>query len=113
MWALTCAPTNATAALESRAMGVTRDHLYEQVWARPVRTVAAEYGVSSAALARICKRLNVPRPPRGYWAELKWGKPVVLRPPLPEARAGDQLEWIHDGEQPRLQLPARRSVKEA
>ena len=45
-----------------------RTRLYEEVWARPVRTVARGYGVSDVALAKICKRLQVPLPGRGYWA---------------------------------------------
>ena len=45
-----------------------RERLYEQVWARPVRTVAKDYGVSGVALAKVCKRLRVPLPGRGYWA---------------------------------------------
>ena len=46
---------------------VTREALYEEVWSEPMTTVAARYGVSGSLLARVCSRLNVPRPPRGYW----------------------------------------------
>ena len=59
--------------------------------------VAAGYGVSSSFLARVCERLNVPRPPRGYWAQLAVGK-TRRKPKLPEARPGDELEWSRDGE---------------
>ncbi|HPA80588.1 MAG TPA: hypothetical protein PLS95_07210 [Thermoanaerobaculales bacterium] len=37
-------------------MGVTREKLYEEVWAEPMTTVAARYGVSSNFLARVCER---------------------------------------------------------
>lgn len=47
-------------------MAVTRETLYEEVWAEPMTKVAARYGVSSSFLARVCERLNVPRPSRGY-----------------------------------------------
>ena len=49
-------------------MPITRDHLYEQVWAKPMLAVAKDYEVSANYLARVCASLNVPWPPRGYWA---------------------------------------------
>lgn len=86
---------------------VTREQLYAEVWAEPMTKVAARYGVSSSYLARVCERLNVPRPARGYWAQLEVGK-VVPRPSLPDARPGDELEWSRDGEPRR----ARRALPE-
>jgi hypothetical protein len=68
--------------------GPNRQALYDQVWAEPMTTVAARYGVSSSFLARVCERLNVPRPARGYWAQLAVGR-APATPPLPEARPGD------------------------
>ncbi|WP_224984220.1 hypothetical protein [Geomonas agri] len=54
--------------------------------------VAERYDVSGSFLARICTRLRVPRPARGYWAMLAAGK--KMKPvPLPEAKPGDELEW--------------------
>ena len=69
------------------SMAVTRDELYEQVWAEPMTTVAGRYHVSSSFMARVCARLNVPRPPRGYWAKRKVGL-SVKQSALPEARSG-------------------------
>lgn len=60
----------------------TREELYELVWARPSEQVAAELGVSGAALAKRCAALNVPKPPRGYWAKRVAGQ-KVKKPPLP------------------------------
>jgi len=54
--------------------------------------VAKDYEVSANYLARVCASLNVPWPPRGYWAKVAAGhKPP--QPALPPARPGDQLEW--------------------
>ncbi|KIH76249.1 hypothetical protein SAMN05660860_00136 [Geoalkalibacter ferrihydriticus] len=78
-------------------MAITRENLYEEVWAEPMITVAKRYNVSSSFLARVCKRMNVPRPARGYWAKLAVGK-TSKQPPLPEAQPGDELEWSRDGE---------------
>jgi hypothetical protein len=53
-------------------------------------------------MARVCAVLNVPRPERGYWAKLEFGK-APARPELPEVCPGDQLFWSQDGD-----LPAAR-----
>lgn len=53
-----------------------REELYEQVWEHPIREVAKNYGISDVALAKICKKLDVPRPGRGYWARIAAGKSV-------------------------------------
>jgi len=63
-----------------------REKLYQEVWAEPVRVVAKRYGVSDVYLARICRKLSVPLPGRGYCAKPKERRPP--RPPLPE------LEWL-------------------
>lgn len=77
-------------------MRVTREKLYEEVWAEPMTTVAARYKVSSSFLARVCERLKLPRPSRGYWARLEVGR-ASPRPDLPEAQLGDDLEWSQEG----------------
>ncbi|OPX85747.1 hypothetical protein [Pelotomaculum sp. PtaB.Bin117] len=59
-----------------------REKLYEEVWAKPVVDVAVQYGVSDVAIHKICKSLNVPVPPRGYWAKLRAGE-KLNKPPLP------------------------------
>ena len=59
-----------------------RDKLYEEVWSEPVTAVAKRYGVSDVAIHKACKRLQVPVPPRGYWAKLSAGQSVA-REPLP------------------------------
>lgn len=62
-----------------------RETLYEEVWQAPVMVVAKRYGISDVMLKKICKRLNVPTPPLGYWAKLYAGKPVE-RLPLPHTK---------------------------
>ncbi len=56
-------------------------------------TVAERYGFSSNYLGRICERLKVPRPPRGYWQRLAVGK-EDSQTPLPELDPGDEFEWV-------------------
>lgn len=70
---------------------LTRRELYDRVWAAPMAKVAAELGLSGGGLAKICDRLLIPYPPRGYWARAKAGR-VAERPALPAApEAADEL----------------------
>jgi len=75
-----------------------RETLYKLVWSEPMLKVAARYDVSSSYLARICTRMNVPRPERGYWAKLAVGR-APKQPPLPEPEPGDELAWAREGEE--------------
>jgi hypothetical protein len=81
-------------------MSVDRTKLYAEVWAEPMTTVAKRYDVSSSFLARVCERLGVPRPPRGFWAQRAVGI-KLKQPPLPDP--GSELEWARDGSEPRRQ----------
>jgi hypothetical protein len=62
-----------------------RQRLYEQVWQEPMTVVARTYGVSGVYLARVCRLLSVPVPPRGYWARVRNGQ-RVRRPALSKLR---------------------------
>lgn len=62
--------------------------LYQEVWKLPVTEVAKKYAVSDVAIHKICKSLNVPTPPLGYWAKLRAGKHVEI-PPLPKSDQPD------------------------
>ncbi len=62
----------------------TREELYMALWSKPCVKLAAELGISDVGLAKACRRLNVPRPPRGYWARVEAGE-KPKREPLPKA----------------------------
>jgi hypothetical protein len=51
-----------------------RQKLYDEVWSDPVSIVAQRYGLSDVGLAKICRKLRIPLPGRGYWAKVKVGK---------------------------------------
>ena len=67
---------------------ITRDDLYQQVWEEPVSKIAPRYGISDVGLKKICVKLNVPVPPRGYWAKLANGKTPRKRA-LPKIGKGE------------------------
>jgi hypothetical protein len=52
-----------------RSVTLTRDQLYELVWAEPLRVLATRYALSDVALAKLCTRLAIPRPDRAYWGK--------------------------------------------
>lgn len=56
---------------------ITREELYRRVWETPMSRLAAEFGISGNGLAKICDRLQIPYPPRGYWARKEAGQKVV------------------------------------
>lgn len=64
---------------------LTRSQLYELIWTTPRRRLAQQYGLSDVGLSKLCRRHDVPQPPRGYWAKLAVGKaPPRARLPHPE-----------------------------
>ena len=66
---------------------ISREQLYDMVWSKPMSTLASEFGITDIALAKRCRKLNVPRPARGYWAKMESGVKVP-RPPLPSTIGG-------------------------
>jgi hypothetical protein len=53
-----------------------RQKLFDEFWATPVTKLAKKYGLSDVGLRKICVSLDVPLPPRGYWAKLAAGKTI-------------------------------------
>ena len=53
---------------------IDRQELYRLVWSEPISKLASSFNVSGSYLARMCRELDVPTPPRGYWAQLKTKK---------------------------------------
>ncbi len=73
------------AAQQSLSWRYDREKLYQEVWSEPVLRVAASYGVSGVRIGKVCRILNIPAPPRGYWARLRSGQ-KMRRPPLPKLK---------------------------
>ncbi len=67
---------------------ITRQSLYEEVWAEPVSRVAPRYGISGVALGKVCRKYKIPLPPRGYWAKINAGH-SPKKPPLPASKKFD------------------------
>jgi hypothetical protein len=68
---------------------ITRQALFDAVWAQPISKLSKEFGISDVGLAKACRKASVPIPPRGHWARKTAGKPVVqvALPPRPPGLA--------------------------
>jgi len=70
--------------MEGHGIELTREELYERVWRTPATKLAKEFGISDVALGKICRRMDIPKPPPGYWRQIETGRQIQI-PPLPEA----------------------------
>lgn len=61
---------------------LTREELYQKVWTIPATKLAREFGISDVALGKICRRMEIPKPPPGYWRKIETGHQPQI-PPLP------------------------------
>ena len=69
---------------------------YERVWSEPVETIAEAWGLSGRGLAKVCKRVRIAVPPRGYWAKAQHGRrPAWV--PLWELQGGRVVEIVIHG----------------
>lgn len=66
-----------------RIQRISRKDLYELIWSEPMTSLSERFGISDVGLARVCRRSDVPAPPRGYWAKVAAGG-TLERPDLPK-----------------------------
>jgi hypothetical protein len=71
-------------AIRQLASRYNREEIYREIWSEPIQHVARRYKLSDVGLAKVCTKLSIPRPGRGYWAKKAAGKVVPRRPPLSE-----------------------------
>jgi len=80
---------------EQKSKTITREELYALVWSKPTTELAKEFGISDVGLGKICKRMEVPKPPLGYWRKVEVG----ARPRKPRLKTlsskGQQHAIIH------------------
>lgn len=98
------------------AKHLCRQALYDLVWSTPMKTLAAQFGISDVGLKKTCARAAIPTPDRGYWAKREAGKHTV-QVALPKRApgmsdevvvAGGSNHWQYSSseEDPRGPLPA-------
>lgn len=60
---------------------LSRQALYDLVWSKPMKMLAAEHGISDVGLKKVFAKAAIPAPDRGYWAKRAAGRPT-RQPPL-------------------------------
>lgn len=70
--------------MKSEIITLTREELYNLIWSEPMSKLAKILGISDVGLAKICRRLNIPRPEQGHWLRIRNGWPVKVKtlPPM-------------------------------
>jgi hypothetical protein len=62
---------------------LTREQLYALVWSEAMQRLAKQIGISDVAIAKHCRRMDIPVPERGYWNKLQAGHAVKRTPLAP------------------------------
>ncbi len=88
---------------------LTRQQLYNLVWAEPIYQLAKKYQISDTGLRKRCLKYNIPVPPVGYWSKVQYGK-KVRKIPLPKYVG--EVEIIlypkgREGEDPEASIASR------
>ena len=96
-----------------------RQDLYDAVWSAPLRDAAKRFGVSDVALKKICVRLQVPTPKRGYWLRPALKRAAAKQPLPPHSRGLDEISlrgWFNERVEPsaaaRIRAEAERQETE-
>lgn len=64
-------PSSPSLRQQWRAISHNACALRALVWSQPIVRVAAEFGVSDVAVHKACARLQIDKPPVGYWHQVK------------------------------------------
>lgn len=83
-----------------------RETLYHEVWEQSVSKVAQKYGVSDVMIHKVCKSLNIPVPPRGYWAKVQAGQ-TPPKEPLPKTTGKTSLIGRKEEDRKQTTIQAR------
>ncbi len=70
---------------------LTREELYTNVWASPMRAVGQEFGLSASAMANVCRKHNIPVPPVGHWTKIEVGHKITPPALMPELSGNEAV----------------------
>jgi hypothetical protein len=88
--------------MDNETVFLKREALYKMVWSEPVSKLARGYGLSDRGLGKICKRLEIPVPGRGYWQMKKKGLKMPAPPLRPTKKLNATGAYIHRTSKPRM-----------
>lgn len=73
----------------SKEVKITREELYEKVWQKPTVKIAEEFGISDVMISKLCRKMDIPKPPPGYWRRIETGAKIK---PIPLPKTTDKTE---------------------
>ncbi len=71
-------PVNGCQSAKHKFQHPTKEELQELVLDKPTTKIAEQFGVSDKAIEKLCIKLGVEKPPRGYWAKLRNGEQMLV-----------------------------------
>lgn len=93
-------------------MDLTREQLYEMLWADGVGRTEKALGMKPAELKVICEKYQIPRPSSIYWNNLALGKPTE-KTPLPSFEDNQPIHTEDFIKRQRTKKPKPESPKHA
>lgn len=91
----------------TESLTLKREDLYKLVWQTPMSQLAKQYGLSDRGLAKICDRMQIPVPGRGYWAKLYSGAKPHSKPLRKAGKDCQEVVRVHQ----RKELPENDTDK--
>ena len=91
---------------------IKREDLYTEVWSTPMAQLAKKYNISDVGLAKICRKMEIPRPPRGYWAKAQHGAKVKPEPLKPLSSKGQAKAVLNRATLQRRELDRNPAILE-
>jgi hypothetical protein len=88
--------------MDNETVFLKREALYKMVWSEPVSKLARGYGLSDRGLGKICQRLEIPVPGRGYWQMKKKGLKMPVPPLRPTKKLNTTGAYINRTSKPRM-----------
>jgi Phage integrase family len=76
------APSEGQPRKLPRVHQISRKELYNLIWPTPITALAERFGISDKGLTKVCRRSDIPAPPREYWAHIE-AEGAFHRPELP------------------------------
>lgn len=92
---------------------LTRDELHQLVWQIPMIQLAKQYGLSDRGLAKICDRMQIPVPGRGYWAKLYSGAKSHSKPLKKASKSCQEVVRLYERkEEPKDDMNKKKDLLE-